>query len=148
MDVVDADRDGRCRAKEASLLSYARHVAGRANVCPRCGSTVSQFAAGCAICGADLERHRRSPGARLTRTVRTSPLPRWGSELGERVLLTVILVALALFAPLYGFLFSMLVAWDRNRRGQRAARNIALACVLLAALSFLGPLIPGLGPHA
>jgi len=27
--------------------------------CPACGATVTPFAAGCAICGADLEAHRR-----------------------------------------------------------------------------------------
>lgn len=31
---------------------------------PDCGEPVSQFAAGCAICGADLERHRREAAAR------------------------------------------------------------------------------------
>jgi predicted amidophosphoribosyltransferase len=28
------------------------------NVCPTCGERVSMFAAGCAICGAELDPHR------------------------------------------------------------------------------------------
>jgi predicted amidophosphoribosyltransferase len=31
----------------------------RATRCPGCGEPVSVFAAGCAICGTDLEQHRR-----------------------------------------------------------------------------------------
>src|ERR671933_2615156 len=41
---------------------------GRPHVCPRCGERVSAFAAGCALCGADLDPRRaqrgRPPGAR------------------------------------------------------------------------------------
>jgi hypothetical protein len=33
-------------------------------VCPNCGATVTPFAAGCAICGTDLEAWRRAPSAR------------------------------------------------------------------------------------
>jgi predicted amidophosphoribosyltransferase len=54
------------------------------NVCPRCGERVSAFAAGCALCGADLDprRAQRPPSAaqRLSSSWRARPrlLPRIG----------------------------------------------------------------------
>jgi len=46
-------------------------IATGPHVCPRCGERVSAFAAGCALCGADLDPHRaRTPpsvAARLRR---------------------------------------------------------------------------------
>lgn len=105
----------------------------RANQCPNCGSTVSQFAAGCAICGADLEVLRRRGRRRRPPTLSAPALPRMGSDSLRPVLLAVLLLALALYGPLYGLLFSGLVAFDRNRHGDRLMRNVALACVALAA---------------
>jgi len=57
-------------------------------------------------------------------------------------------VVIALFAPVYGIVFCVIVAWDRNRRGQRTMRNIAAVCAALAVLAFVGLPLPGLGPHA
>jgi hypothetical protein len=38
------------------------------HVCPRCGERVSAFAAGCALCGAELDPHRgRRPPTLLER---------------------------------------------------------------------------------
>jgi uncharacterized protein (DUF983 family) len=34
--------------------------------CPRCGERVSPFAAGCAVCGADLDVHRWDSGPRAS----------------------------------------------------------------------------------
>jgi hypothetical protein len=58
-------------ARPADLLARL----GRGpNVCPRCGSRVSPFAAGCAICSADLppyeERRRKGLGERVRTAVR------------------------------------------------------------------------------
>jgi hypothetical protein len=38
----------------------------RATRCPDCGEPVSVFAVGCAICGADLQQHRREIEERRT----------------------------------------------------------------------------------
>ncbi|MDX6718483.1 MAG: hypothetical protein QOJ63_737 [Solirubrobacteraceae bacterium] len=54
------------------------------HTCPRCGERVSAFAAGCAICGADLDPRRaqrpRSAAQRLAGRWRARPrlLPRIG----------------------------------------------------------------------
>ena len=52
------------------------------NVCPKCGSRVSPFAAGCAICGADLppyaERHRKSLAEQARAKVRALRAKRAG----------------------------------------------------------------------
>ena len=58
-----------------------------AYACPRCGSRVTPFAAGCAYCGADLDptRHqRRTLAARLRGALRsTHPRPRGFSRTGR-----------------------------------------------------------------
>ncbi|MEA2284111.1 MAG: hypothetical protein QOJ21_154 [Solirubrobacteraceae bacterium] len=54
------------------------------HVCPRCGERVSAFAAGCALCGADLDPGRAqgppTAGQRLRSSWRARPrlLPRIG----------------------------------------------------------------------
>ena len=60
--------------------------------CPQCGATVSQFAAGCASCGADLERRRATarPGMPLTTQLDAST---WvGKDLGRTMALVAILM--------------------------------------------------------
>jgi hypothetical protein len=102
----------------------------RANECPQCGSYVSQFAAGCSVCGADLERRRRKPRVRLT-------LPGGRPELVEGVLLTTLMVVVAVLAPLFGMALAALVFFDRNRRGHVTMRNLAALAFVLAALTFV-----------
>lgn len=52
------------------------------HICPECGERVSAFAAGCALCGADLDPRRgqreHSPGQRFASSWRARPrlLPR------------------------------------------------------------------------
>jgi hypothetical protein len=102
----------------------------RATTCPRCGSYVSQFAAGCSVCGADLDRLRHRPRVRLSRSV-SAP------ELSEGALLTLLMVAVAWFAPLFGMALAALVFFDRYRRGHTAMRNVAAAAFVLAVIGFL-----------
>jgi hypothetical protein len=101
----------------------------RANECPRCGTYVSQFAAGCAVCGADLERSR---GGWRTRLAHAPRLPR----LGEEALLTLLMAAVSWFVPLFGMPLAALVFFDRQRRGDRTMRNVAAAAFVLALIAF------------
>jgi predicted amidophosphoribosyltransferase len=36
------------------------------HICPRCGERVTAFAAGCALCGTDLDPHRADHSTRFT----------------------------------------------------------------------------------
>jgi hypothetical protein len=102
----------------------------RGNECPRCGAYVSQFAAGCAVCGADLERLRRRPSRRLA-------VPIGMPEVGEAALLTVLMVVVAVFAPLFGMPLAALVFFDRWRRGDRKMGYVAAAAFVLSLVAFV-----------
>ena len=102
----------------------------RANECPQCGSYVSQFAAGCSVCGADVARLRRRPRARLALSF-SAPV------LGEGALLTALMVVVAVFAPLFGMALAALVFFDRWRRGHRLIAYVAVAAFGLALTAFL-----------
>jgi hypothetical protein len=119
------------------------------NVCPHCGASVTPYAAGCSVCGADLERLRRQRARSVSQRLRTASLPSFAGDAAQNVLLTVLMIVLALFAPLFGLAVAALVAFDRNRRGERTMRNMAVAAGTLAAIGFFVPLSLGqLGPVA
>jgi hypothetical protein len=108
-----------------------------ANRCPECGERVTPFAAGCALCGADLDpqRHTRSPG----------PVSRWSPALptlpgvNHDVVAAIVLTLLALFAPLLGLLISGLRAYGEERAGRVRQRNIALAFAAICGVFLLFP---------
>jgi hypothetical protein len=111
------------------------------NRCPSCGEPVSQFAAGCAICGADLGPARRAaaqrgPGPRLPQA-RLPAIPARG--LSADVLFGVILALVALFAPPFGLLLGAYMAYRFDRDGRVAMRNVAAACAVAALLFVLFP---------
>jgi hypothetical protein len=118
----------------------------RATRCPGCGEPVSVFAAGCAICGADLERHRRELADRRVelphapRPLRSAPF-RFDAHL---VLVALVLLA-TLLSPLLALIMAAVGAQDRHRNGQIGQRNlfIALAAMNLS-LTFLPQLRFGL----
>jgi hypothetical protein len=91
---------------------------------------VSQFAAGCSVCGFDVERLRHGRRARLRSSFR---IP----ELSEGVLLTLLMVTVAVFAPLFGMALAALVFFDRWRRGHRPMGYVAAAAFVLAVIAFL-----------
>ncbi len=111
----------------------------RAGKCPTCGEPVSQFAAGCAICGTDLEKaraeHRAQPTARVEevgRRLRPSPS-------SPDTFVLVLLGFLVLFAPFAAVLLGALIAFKASREGDERRRNIALAAIVAAiALLFVG----------
>jgi hypothetical protein len=98
--------------------------------CPKCGEPVSAFAAGCAICGADLgtaraqlaEKRDRSPVVRAGRHV---PSVSFGGD-GFQI---VVAVLLALFAPILGFALAGFLAWNADQEGRIRTRNIMLVIV-------------------
>lgn len=107
----------------------------RSNECPRCGAYVSPYAAGCSICGTDVARRRWPLQVRLA-------LPFSAPGFGEGAALTLLMVVIALFAPLYGMLLAGLVLWDRQKRGHRTMRNMAIVALGLALIAFFLPTLP------
>jgi hypothetical protein len=109
---------------------------------------VTPYAAGCGACGADLERLRQQRRRFPPALARPLSWPGVASGLRENLLLTALMVAVALFAPLFGLLFAALVAFDRNRKGERTMRNLAIASGTLALITFFFPFWPlgQLGP--
>ena len=110
----------------------------RATRCPQCGEPVSPFAAGCAICGADLEAHRAQLAARRSpRDVVPLPsvrLPR----IDDDVLLLALLAVLVVFAPLIGVIGALLVM--RNPR----YANLRIWLGLLALAGAILMIVPEL----
>jgi hypothetical protein len=114
----------------------ARH-AGR---CPECGEPVSAFAAGCAICGADLERYRAEEAARRARRP-SVPVPAVRlPEVDDDWLLVGLTAVLVLFAPLFGLILAVIGARDPRRANRRtwflALGAISVAIMVIPATRF------------
>jgi hypothetical protein len=105
--------------------------------CPSCREPVSPFAAGCAICGADLEAARAQLAAR--RRVEL-PRPRWfQSRAGIDWVHIAVAVLLALaFAPV-GLLLSIYWAVQRYRSGETVMFAAMAATAALALAAMLAP---------
>lgn len=102
--------------------------------CPTCGSSVSQFAAGCAICGENLTAARQ--GLERRREARPSlTAPGWFPEItaGHAVLGTILIVA-AVGSPIIGGPIAGLFAYFAYQRGDKVQRNLALVAVAVAVL--------------
>jgi hypothetical protein len=103
----------------------------RAGVCHNCGEPVSQFAAGCAICGADLsaQRARTPTGPSLAGHVRP---PNWlATERGKTAALLTVLVLMVLVSPLLCLILGAMAVVDRNRRGDFLVRNVIVALMVV-----------------
>jgi hypothetical protein len=98
--------------------------------CPNCGSTVGQFAAGCAICGENLT------AARERRQERPSlEAPSWLPQvMAGDAILGVILIVAAFGAPIVGGPIAGVFAYFANQRGDKVQRNLALVAVAVAVL--------------
>jgi hypothetical protein len=104
------------------------------------------FAAGCAICGTDLEQHRREIAERHIDLPRAPHVARPARFVLDAHVVLVALVLLATFlSPFIALIMAAVGAQDRHRNGQTGQRNlfIALAVVNLA-LTFLPQLRFGL----
>ena len=101
--------------------------------CPQCGAHVSQFAAGCAICGADLVAARAGRGDTLgDRIGRFEPEFLRSAETRREIVLVAIVALVVAFLPIAGLLLAGFVAYTRHRGGDNAMRNIMLALAIFA----------------
>ena len=99
--------------------------------CPKCRQPVSPFAAGCAICGTNLEAARAELAAkRARRPSLPGPL-----RLGDDAVRIGVGVIAAVFAPVMGALLTGYFAYDADRNGRSATRNLMIA---LLGLSLIG----------
>jgi hypothetical protein len=104
--------------------------------CPQCGEPVTPFAAGCAVCGFDLEAWRREKAASPVSRVRGRvQVPRLGVDRRRDLFVVLLLFFLVAFSPLIGALISGLVAFSKNREGDITMRNVALAFLAIDVLA-------------
>jgi hypothetical protein len=97
------------------------------NRCPQCGTEVSQFAAGCAICGADLVAARAATGRTLgDRLARLEPEFIRSAESRKEIVLVAIMALVTFFFPFAGLFLCGFIAYVRHRDGDDVMRNIAL----------------------
>jgi hypothetical protein len=104
------------------------------NKCPDCGSTVSQFAAGCAICGADLVAARQAR-ERRRQALPSLTAPGWFPQItGADAVLGALLIVAAFAWPLVGGPIAGLFAYFAHQKGDVVQRNFALAAVAVALI--------------
>lgn len=114
--------------------------------CPKCGEPVSPFAAGCAICGTNLEAARAELAAKRARRP-SLPGP---VRLGDDAVRIGVGVIAAVFAPVMGALLTGYFAYDADRNGRTAPRNLMIALLgfsligVFAYAQFWGGFILGL----
>lgn len=95
--------------------------------CPNCGEPVSPFAAGCAVCGTNLEQARAELAAKRAGRPQL-PSVRIGDDsvrIGVAVLAT-------LFSPVMGALLTGWVAYDADKNGRMGLRNLMLVLLVLS----------------
>src|SRR3954466_15396729 len=102
--------------------------------CPRCGASVTHYALGCGVCGADIDAVRRAAAGRRSLPT-SSALPRLDDD-GLKFLIALLLT---LAAPLFGLLMASWFAWEAHGEGRRGLRTVMLVLALVAAL----PLVTG-----
>lgn len=100
--------------------------------CPKCREPVSQFAAGCAVCGTDLQAARVELAERRARRPH---LPGGVPRVGDDAIRIGVTVLAALFSPLMGALLAGWFAYDADRDGRVPTRNLML---LLLGFSLVG----------
>jgi hypothetical protein len=95
--------------------------------CPKCGEPVSPFAAGCAICGTDLEAARRELAAKRARRPQ---LPGFRpTDDGVRIGVGVLA---AIFSPVMGALLTGYFAYDADQNGRIRLRNLMIGLLILS----------------
>src|SRR6266540_5997211 len=100
------------------------------NKCPKCGEPVSPFAAGCAICGTDLEAARAQLAGKRARRPQLS-----GIRLSDDGIRIGVGVLAAVFSPIMGALLTGYFAYDADRNGRIRVRNLM---IVLLGFSLVG----------
>jgi hypothetical protein len=100
---------------------------------------VSVFAAGCAICGADLEQHRRELEARQRELPHLRrPAGRLPFRVDAHIVLVTAVVLATLLSPFVALIVAAVGAQDRHRNGQIGQRNLFIGLALVnLALGFV-----------
>jgi hypothetical protein len=98
--------------------------------CPNCKEPVSQFAAGCAVCGADLEAARRERAGRRRPSLPQVP------AVPQDVFVALVMLLLVAFVPLVGVLMTLYVISRERATSQRPLR-IALWLAVAGGLALL-----------
>lgn len=106
--------------------------------CPKCGQHVTPFAAGCAVCGTDLEAARAARSAKPRIELPSISLSgRGAGRIDWAHIAVAVLVALAI--PPVGLLLALYWASRRYRDGERAMTVAMLAVAALAAAAIFAP---------
>jgi hypothetical protein len=108
------------------LVGMARAI----TKCPKCGEPVSPFAAGCTICGTDLEAARAQLAAKRGQRPQVP-----GIRVSDDGLRIGVGVLAALFSPVMGALLTGYFAYDADRDGRIRLRNLML---VLLGFSLVG----------
>jgi hypothetical protein len=118
----------------------------RATRCPGCREPVSVFAAGCAICGTDLEQHRRELAERRIELPHVPRAPRPARfRFDPHVALVALVLLATLLSPFIALIMAAIGAQDRHRNGQIGQRNLFIGLAILnLALTFFPALRLGL----
>jgi hypothetical protein len=104
------------------------------NKCPSCGSNVSQFAAGCAICGEDLVAARQAR-ERRREALPSLKAPGWVPQITTTdAVLGGLLILCAFAAPLIGGPIAGLFAFFAHEKGDVVQRNLALVALAVALI--------------
>ena len=98
---------------------------------------MSPFAAGCAICGTDLEAARARKAARRRIELPRAPRMRAPGEIDWWLVALAFVLALA-FSPV-GFVLALYWALQRNRLGERVMTALMLAAAALALAATVAP---------
>jgi hypothetical protein len=102
--------------------------------CPGCGSPVSEFAAGCAICGENLVAARQSR-ERRREAIPSLRAPTWFPQITTTdAVLGGLLILCAFAAPLIGGPIAGLFAYFAHQKGDVVQRNLALVAVGVALI--------------
>jgi hypothetical protein len=104
------------------------------------------FAAGCAICGTDLEQHRRELAERRIELPHTPQAPRPARfRFDPHVALVALVLLATLLSPFIALIMAAIGAQDRHRNGQIGQRNLFIGLAILnLALTFFPALRLGL----
>jgi hypothetical protein len=92
---------------------------------------VTPFAAGCAVCGADIAAVRAERAGKRSSQLRDRvSVPRLGDD-GLRFIIALLVV---LGAPPFGLILAGYFAWQAHNEGRERTRNLMIALVMLAFL--------------